>query len=197
MNHPARRPVPTRIDPARGFTLVELMISLAVLGVLLMIAVPSFSQLLAANRLTTQTGELITSLNLARGEAVRRAQAVTFSASDIDNLGKGWTVFPDANSDGSAASSTSDTDGKPLREIGAFRGSNTFKRVTYTAPSTYADSTDSARGTLIFTSRGALTVTTDAYFRLCDPANPALKGRVVRVNVVGKVSIQNVAASCS
>lgn len=60
-----------------GFTLVELMITLSVAGVLLAIAVPSFNQMVVANRLVTQANEIVAALSLARSEAIKRNASVT------------------------------------------------------------------------------------------------------------------------
>ena len=62
------------IGHSRGFTLIELMVTLTVMAILLSIAAPSFTSLMAANRMSTQTNEFIGALNLARSEAVRRGQ---------------------------------------------------------------------------------------------------------------------------
>ena len=62
---------------SRGFTLIELMITVAMLAVLLGIAAPSFARMLASNRMATQTNDFIAALNLARMEAVRRGQSVS------------------------------------------------------------------------------------------------------------------------
>ena len=61
-----------------GFTLVELMVALAVLAVLLGIAVPSFQSITNRNRLTAVTNEMLGAVQLARVEAVRRNARVVF-----------------------------------------------------------------------------------------------------------------------
>lgn len=55
-----------------GFTLIELMVTVSVAGVLLAIAVPSFNQLIVTNRLTAQANEFVAAINFARSEAIKR-----------------------------------------------------------------------------------------------------------------------------
>jgi type IV fimbrial biogenesis protein FimT len=64
-----------------GFTLVELMVTLAVAAIVLTIAVPGFQNLVRNNRIATQTNELVGSLQLARSEAVKRSTNVTICTS--------------------------------------------------------------------------------------------------------------------
>jgi type IV fimbrial biogenesis protein FimT len=183
----------------RGFTLIELMVSVTVLAIVLSLAIPSFTGLLAANRMTNQASQLIGALKLAHSEAVRRAQPVTLLSNNVNNYSLGWTVFPDANADGAAASSTDAADGLPLLVAAPFANSAAIKRVTRSnppAPYTYTNSADSARMRLVFTSRGAITATSAAFFRVCDPTNPTAKGRIVQVNVVGKISLDSSSESC-
>ncbi len=182
-----------------GFTLIELMVTLTVLAIILKLAIPSFSSLIAANRMTSQTTQLMGALNTAHSEAVRRAQPVTLRSNDDNNYSLGWKVFPDANGDGSAANPTDAADGLPLLVAAAFSGTAAIKRVTRSnppAPFTYTNATDSARMLLVFGSRGAITSTSAAFFRVCDPSNPAVKGRIVQVNVVGKISLDSTSETC-
>ncbi|MCL2308099.1 MAG: GspH/FimT family pseudopilin [Proteobacteria bacterium] len=65
----------------RGFTLIELMVTLSVLAILLAIAAPSFSELIMNNRLATAVNEVQSALNFARAEAVTRRQSVTVCIS--------------------------------------------------------------------------------------------------------------------
>ncbi|MDD2162199.1 GspH/FimT family pseudopilin [Pseudomonas sp. MIL19] len=66
---------------ARGFTLVELMIVLAVLAVLLGIAAPSMSQFTFSGKLRSYSNEVVASAVLARSEAIKRNQVVTLCVS--------------------------------------------------------------------------------------------------------------------
>ena len=71
----------SRRRPASGFTLIELMVTLAVLGILAAVGVPAMQALINANRLAGATGELTSALQLARSEAVRRGARVNVCRS--------------------------------------------------------------------------------------------------------------------
>ncbi len=61
----------------RGFNLLELMVGITVLGVLLGIGVPSFTEMIRNNRLVEQTNSMVTALNYARSEALKRGIRVS------------------------------------------------------------------------------------------------------------------------
>ncbi len=67
-----------------GFTLIELMVTLAVAAILAAMAAPSFRILLANNRLSTQTNELVGAVTFTRSEAVKRGRNVTLCRADSD-----------------------------------------------------------------------------------------------------------------
>ena len=71
----------------RGFTLLELMVTVAVAAILATVAVPGFRDLIQNNRVTTQTNELVTALNFARTEAVKRGRPVDVVVTQQD---PGW-----------------------------------------------------------------------------------------------------------
>jgi type IV fimbrial biogenesis protein FimT len=83
----------------RGFTVLELMITVAVSAVILSIGVPSFLGVIETNRTVTHTNDLVASLNLGRSEAVRRgAPIVVCSSTDgatcsaSNDWSTGWII---------------------------------------------------------------------------------------------------------
>ncbi len=90
----------------KGFTLLELMVTIAIAVVLLTLAAPSFQELIRNNRTTTQANELITAFNLSRSEAIEQSEIITVCSStdQIKCAGSkdwatGWIVFTDKNGD--------------------------------------------------------------------------------------------------
>ena len=63
----------------RGFTIMELMITIVVLGFLAALAVPSFSQMITRNNLAAASNDLVVALLTARSEAVKRECRVSVS----------------------------------------------------------------------------------------------------------------------
>jgi type IV fimbrial biogenesis protein FimT len=87
---------------AQGLTLIELVITIAVAGILLGLAVPSFSEMIEQNRMASLANQMITALNLARSEAVKRGIPVDLKAtapSSADEWGNGWTAWVDLDQD--------------------------------------------------------------------------------------------------
>ncbi|KGO99393.1 GspH/FimT family pseudopilin [Novilysobacter defluvii] len=90
-----------------GFTLVELMVTLAVAAVVVTMAVPSFTSLINSNRLGSAANQLVAALQAARIEAVRRNARVVMCRS-VDGAScaaagdewPAWIVFVDADADG-------------------------------------------------------------------------------------------------
>jgi type IV fimbrial biogenesis protein FimT len=60
----------------RGFTLLELMVTVSVLAILLTLGIPAFGDMVRNNRVTAQTNQLVSAINTARSEAVKRGRNV-------------------------------------------------------------------------------------------------------------------------
>ena len=87
---------------SRGFTLIELMVAITVMAILLGLGVPAFREFTRNNRVTAAQNDLVTALNLARSESLKRNRPVTVcastdgeSCSGETEWGSGWIAFTD------------------------------------------------------------------------------------------------------
>ena len=96
----------------RGFTLMELMVVLAVVGVIMGLAVPNFSLYIRNSRLTGASNDLLAAVTMARSEAIKRQLPVGVCATADPNatppvcsgaaataFRDGWVVWVDADND--------------------------------------------------------------------------------------------------
>ncbi len=96
-----------RAASAAGFTVVELMIALAIGAVLLLMAVPSYRAWIADVEVRHHVQALVEALSLARAEAIKRNGRVNLCHSadglqcaDAGSWETGWLVYGDANHNG-------------------------------------------------------------------------------------------------
>lgn len=101
--------LPTSLS--RGFTSVELMVVVTILGVLAAIAGPRFSALIDRWRVRNVTDSMVSTLYYARSEAIKRGTKIGIQklsnvtggcqlASDTQEWGCGWKVFVDTDGNG-------------------------------------------------------------------------------------------------
>jgi len=169
---------------SQGFTLVELIITVAIAAIVLGLGVPGFQQLIRANRTVTEVNRLVTALSLARSEAVKRNATVAMcrasgsncSPAPGDTWETGWVVFTDnviQNGTIDAGEQTLQVyermpQGYTLRPLGP-----TFKDWIAFQPT----------GQML--GSGPDPDATDS-FRVCDDTQAAAERRLIQVNLVGR-----------
>lgn len=92
---------------ARGFTLIELLTVVALIGIIGAMALPSFTQMIENNRRVAAINDLLSTIHVARSEAVTRNQGISIcpgntgqTACEAGGWQKGWLIFRDADGDG-------------------------------------------------------------------------------------------------
>jgi len=170
-----------------GFSLVELMVTVAVLGVITAIAIPSFGEILDSSRRTSVAGELASDFSLARTEAARRGKRVTVCVSNdgatcssaATDWKSGWIVFSDVAADGVLATADGD---ELLRRKDALSGGLSFVSSGFTTS-----------GRVQFRPSGA--ADSGGAFLLCKPGKPGANGRQISLSFSGAV-IRTTGVTC-
>lgn len=123
----------------RGFTLLELMLTLAIAAIVLVVGVPGMREFLWQSSLTTNINSLASALNVARSEAVARGRTVSVCRSNnptsatpscttaAGSWATGWVVFVNRDSDSPAAIDAGET------VLQAFEGLDTGESLTTSA----------------------------------------------------------------
>lgn len=174
-----------------GFTLIELIVTLTIAGILIALAGPAMKSFILDQRLTTQANDLIADLNLARSEAIKRAANVTICrqggslSSPSCNSAASWQagriVFVDSDGD-----STIDSGDTILRVRESLDGNNTMTPVGGVA-----------LGSIVIASTGLTTLSTgqEAALRLCDSRGTV--AMTISINYTGRAtSTRSTVSSC-
>ncbi|WP_285834464.1 GspH/FimT family pseudopilin [Kangiella sp. TOML190] len=155
----------------KGFTLIELMVTISLVAILAAIAVPSFDSLIKANRLTGTANELLGAISSARSEAIKNRSQVTL-APKAGSWINGWTVTVTSNND-------------TVLDRNAF---NNF----------LTSSSSGSKGTVTFNTNGFVAAPNpwgnNDGVTFCDDNG---KGRKVVLSISGSAKVQKIDTACS
>ena len=160
-----------------GFTLLELLITVALISIVMAIAIPSMTTFNHNDRLTTNINTLIGHLAYARSEAVKRSQQVSLCVSNDgatctggNNWEDGWIIYIDAD-----GSNTFDAAEEVLRAQQALTGNQALTPTPLTSQVTYD-------------YRGF--ATSAPSFQLCDNRTGP-HGKTISISNAGRVRFQD------
>lgn len=157
-----------------GFTIVELLITMAIFGVLAAIAFPQMTGYSDNNRLVNQVNNLSANFQYARSEAIRRVRSVTIETLDgSPNWANGWQVYADIDNSGTAQAS------ELLRVVDSMGTSTSFI------------STGMVPDRVVFTPNGRSDITNNVgeTFALCQANRSGNYGKTIRLFPLGRLDI--------
>jgi type IV fimbrial biogenesis protein FimT len=177
------------IRASDGFTMIELMVSLTVLGVLAAIALPSFNQAFLSNRLASFSNSFIASAQLARSEAIKRNASVKMcrssngtSCAATSGWQQGWIIFSDNGAGGNADNGTVDSDETRIHYQQALSADYSFTGDSYSVS---------------FQPSGLVASTVNLVLCRLTPS-PGSQERTISIGTTGRVSVATTrTGSCS
>ena len=155
------------MDRVHGFTVVELMMAVAILGILTLIALPNFENQVRRSAINKVQEDLYADLVFARSESIARGRHVSICAvsdpeadlpscsSSEDDWNKGWMVFTDSNHDGDVDAAVNYT---PADEYLRLYTNSNKDQMTLSTDKT----------AITYSSRGMLKTTTGSTLTFCD-----------------------------
>ncbi len=164
----------------KGFTLLELIVALGILGLTMAFAVPSFDALISNNRISSGASDFVGSLQLAKAESAARTTPATICKKNIAGTGcvttgdwqQGWIVFSDIN--GNAAVDAGDAVVLNHEALDT--------RITF-------NGTAGVTNSITFRPSGSTSITGAQVLNMCDARGFAESAKGILVTITGRGNV--------
>ena len=171
------------VTDSKGFTLLELIIIIAILGITTALAVPGLREMISNNRIQSNASDFVAALQFAKAEAVARVNPVTLckSANLTDcaadgDWQQGWIVFSDDNGDAVVGA-----DDEVLLNHEALNANITF------------GGTAGVTNSITLRQSGTSSITTVEVLIICDDRGFDRNSRGILITITGRGSVMNAA----
>ena len=176
----------------KAFTLVELLVTISVAGILIAIAVPSFSNIIIDYRLNTISSELADVISFSRSESIKRNRTITFCRADAEkstqcsSTNKPWIYWIVKQNTSSIVEDEDD-----VIKRGSINSHNASIQVTTKniTDSKISVSTDGL-------ARSGSTLLKDAQIIVCATSGPAESTRIIKLGAASQVAIEKQTRVC-
>ncbi len=193
---------------------MELMITVAIVGILLTVGVPSLRAFVQGNQLIASTNELVSALHIARSEAIKLNNSVSICTSNsgvncagagANNWANGWIVFVDDDGDGATAGNLAGCTAATIGGECLLRVQDNINDPQITVRGRLQSNNAVMISALTFTSRGVpmdnLGASQSGTFSLCrlDANNNMVDSRAVILGLPGRARVSDNASviTCS
>lgn len=162
-----------KIKKYNAFTLVELLITLAIVGILATVALPNMSSFIKNEQLTSSINSLLSHLQYARSESILRHRQIVVCASNDEatcsgNWIDGWIIFNDDD------------------QSGDLSGSETILKIRENLSANITLSSSAGTTSVIFDKRG-FTPASASTFTVCDDRGVTSR-KSISITNTGRVS---------
>lgn len=160
-----------RTRNAPGFTIIELMIVMVIVGVMVSLAGPNIRDLIVRTRLKTAASDLHSSLTLARSEAIKRNAGMQIVPVNAANWALGWSVRVQTSGD-------------------ILSQQQSYPNVTFTTTNAAYAAAAVANVTFSGTGRETGSAGAGIAFVILSPGNPEIKARCVVLDPSGRPAVR-------
>ena len=168
-----------------GFTIIELVVTVAIVAILAAIAVPAYTTMMTNNRMVAELNDFVGTLHFARSEAIKRGLDVVVCKSSNGNTcttagdwSQGWVIFQDTDSDQDR--DVAGCPGSPCEPLinaqSAFEGADQFV------------GTGNPKDWVRFTRNG-FSGNSFGTFTLCESGNDPKRARAIIISRTGRIRL--------